>query len=195
MPLFPDGKVPQDYSICELNISIIKYESIPINFLLNNGLYAICLQYEYLYQLSFILFKNTKNNDSDISLISKEARDIISNILNNSITILLKYSNQILNYLVLAKNILLNLFNAIKYFNRMNIKIMNDSSIKNICIILICVIDYIKNKKEYNINNNDINNLVDFRDGLIDFLLTSTLYDKDKKELINFIFDMLFPLN
>ena len=113
VPLFPDCKIPQDYSICELNISIIKYESIPINFLLNNGLYAICLQYEYLYQLSFILFKNTKNNDSDISLINKEARDIISNILNNSITILLKYSNQLLNYLVLAKNILLNLFNAI----------------------------------------------------------------------------------
>ena len=195
-----------NYNIYELNVSLVKYENIPINFLMSNGLYIICLQYEYLYQLSIILIKN--NTNMSIS-IDNEIKDIIIHILNNTLEILSHYSNQILNYYGLYKMIFLNLFNCIKNYSQINIKIINDSSIKNLGNILLLIIDNINNKKENKLANNNNDNaneddikklsdnkkLIIFRDGLIDLLLTSEIYDKDKLGMIQYTFELLLSLN
>ena len=195
LPLVPNICENQKYyNITQLNISIIKFDNIPINFLMNNGLHLICLQYEYLYQLSINLLKN---NQSD--KINENIEEIINNILNNSIKILIKYSKYIFNFYGLFKILFLNLFNCIKCFKKINTKIISDSIIKNLGNLSFSIIDDINDKSEniskYNINESYIKKLLVFGDGLIDFLLTSELYDKSNLEIIKYIFSLLFSIN
>ena len=119
LPLVPNiCETQNNYNIIELNISLIKKESIFNFFLMSNGLYFICLQFEYLYQLSFNIYKKTENIDNqDKFYIKEEIKEIINNILINSIKILTKYSNQMLKNTGLFKMIFLNLFNCIRTFN------------------------------------------------------------------------------
>ena len=78
---------------------------------MNNGLYYLCLQFEYFFQL-FSIFMN-----KDINLkIDKEIKEIINNILINSLSIINEYSNNIMNFYKEFKMIFLNLLN-----NRWNI--------------------------------------------------------------------------
>ena len=194
LPLVPNICENQKYyNITQLNISIIQKDNIPINFLMNNGLHIICLQYEYIYQLSIHLFRNDKvdNNNDNI-------KEIINNILNYSIDILIKYIKYILNFYGLFKILFLNLFNCIKYLNKKDNKFISNTIIKNLGILTFSIIDDINDKSQNisckNINESDIKKLIIFRDGLIDFLLTSELYDNSNIELINFILSILFKV-
>ena len=188
----------KNYNFVELNISLIKYENIPIDFLMNNGLYFICLQYEYIYQLTINLIQNNQNENYNNFLMKNEIKETINSILNNTIKILIKYCNYILNFYAVFKMIFLNLFNCIKYLNKYNKNIIFDSVILNLGNLIYGIIDDINNKSDNNSNNisdNDIKKLIIFRDGLIDFLLSSELYDNVNLEIIKYIFSLLFSIN
>ena len=186
-----------NYKIMELNISLIKKENAHIFFLNNNGLYFICLQFEYLYQLSIYLYKKIEdNNNEDKFYIKEETKEIINDILNNTINILFKYSNQILKFSRLFKMIFLSLFNCIKSFNKFNKNVISDSAIKNLGnLIFFIVVDNIsENITKNDIYNNHIKKYIIFRDGLIDFLFTYELYNNVNLEIIQYIFTLLFSI-
>ena len=191
LPLVPDICQRQKYNnISELNSSIIDKENIKMNFLMDNGLYFICLQYEYLYQLLMNIKDIPKENCNNILLENKE---IINNILINSINILIKNNNYILNFYEIYKMIFLNLFYCIKYFNKMNAVILSDKFIQNIGELVVAFVNNFLEKS--NINKNDKRKLLIFRDGLIDLLLSSELYDNANFETLKFNFSLLFSLN
>ena len=202
LPLVPNLCENQKYYIIdELNISLFKKENISLNFLINNGLYVICLQYEYFYQLLIRLFDNytLDYNNQNNFFISKEIQELINNILDNTIKILIKFSNNILIFYGAFKTVFLNLFNFIKYFNHFNKNNISDSVIKNLGNLIFGIFDDINDKKEnnykYNLDDNDIKKLIIFGNGLIDFLLTSELYNNSNKEIIVYIFSLLFSIN
>ena len=201
LPIVPNiCEIQKYYNISALNISLIKYDNIPIDFLMNNGLYFICLQYEYLYQLVINLIRNnTINENKNDFVIKNEIKEIINNILYNTIKILIKYCNYIINFYGVFKMIFFNLFICIKYLNKYNKNIIFDSVIMNLGNLIVGIIDDINNKNENNsknsINDNDIKKLIIFRDGLIDFLLSSELYDNAKLEIIKYIFTLLLSIN
>ena len=113
------------YNIYKLNISLIESDKIEEKFLMNNGLYYICLQYEYFFQL-FSIFLSEKINIK----IEQEINDIINNILNYTLTIISKFSDNILNFYKEFKMIFLNLLNCMKKLCLLNGKHFSDSFIK-----------------------------------------------------------------
>ena len=196
LPLIPDICEKQKYyNISELNNSIINKENIYMNFLMGNGLYFICLQYEYLYQLLMNILKNAEEKE-DYNDILIENKEIINNILISSIKILINNNNYILNYYEIFKITFLNLFNCIKSFNKCNKNILSDEVIKNIGELVVAYINNFFDIKEENkdINERDKNKILEFRDGLIDFLLSSELYDNANLSIIKYNFTLLFSL-
>ena len=201
LPLVPNICENQNkYNIMELNISLMKKENITKFFLMNNGLYLICLQFEYLYQLSINIYKKIEGYDNeDKFYINEETKEIINNILNNSIKVLIKYKNQVFKFYGLFKMIFLNMFNCIKSFNQFNIKLISDSVIKELGNLIFLIIEDINNKTENKSKNNtseenNIKKYITFRDGLIDFLLTYELYDNANFEIIQYIFTILLSI-
>ena len=197
LPLVPDICVNQKYYIIsDINISIIKHGNIPINFLMNNGLYFIFLTYEYFYQLSINLYKNKINKNLSKFLLQKDNKELINNILINTIKIMTKYSKNILNFYGVFKMIFYNLFNCIKSFNLLNNEIIHNSVIKNFGnLVVMYVYDINSINNMNNINKNDQNKLIKFRDGLIDFLLSSELYTDNDLNIIKYILSLIYSLN
>ena len=182
------------YNIYELNTSLIESENTQTKFLTNNGLYYICLQFEYYFQLSSIIINN------GIKLKFKdEINDMIDNILNNTLIILNKYNNNVLNFYKEFKAIFLNLLNCLKNFCFLTQKHFSDKLIKNFGTLIIGIIDNIEYKrqniKKLNIEENDIMKLVTLRDSLIDFLFTAEFYKNSDIKMIQFIFSLLLPIS
>ena len=178
-------------NIFALNVSLIESDKIELNFLKNNGLYYICLQYEYFFQLLSILLISKKVIEFDHDINS-----MINNILNNSLIILSKYSYNILNFYKEYKMIFLNLLNCMKKFCLLNRNNFLDSFIKNFGTLLVGIFIYIEDKRQnsdYNENNeNDIKKLIVFRDSLIDLLFTTDFYKNTDIKNIQYIFSLLF---
>ena len=111
---------------------------------MNNGLYYLCLQFEYFFQLfSLFINKNIKIK------IGKEINNIINNILINSLSIINEYSNNILNFYKEFKMIFLNLLNCMKKFCLLTKQSFSDSFINKFGS-LICGIFYIIEGKRQN---------------------------------------------
>ena len=192
-------KNQNSYNIIELNISLMKKENVPIFFLMNNGLYLICLQFEYLYQLSINIYKKIEDNDNeDKFYIKEEIKEIINNILSNSIKILTKYIGQVFKFSGLFKMIFLNLFNCIRTFNQFSKKVISNSVIKDMGNLIYLIIEDINNRNENNPKNaipdNNMKKYVLFRDGLIDYLLTYELYDNSNIEMMQYIFTIFISI-
>ena len=169
------------FAISELNISLIKDENFAINLLLSNGLYYICLQYEYIYQLLTYLLKNNEKKGIKF-LIKNEINEKINNIFIQSFKYLSKYDKDITNFLKQFKMVFLNIFTCIKYSNKINANIINDSVLQNLGNLILEIIVNIDNIKE----DKKKKEVILFRDGLIDLLLTPELYYN--KNLINIIY-------
>ena len=182
------------YNIYKLNISLIKSDKIGDKFLMNNGLYYICLQYEYFFQLfSTILSENINIK------IEQEIIDIINNILNYTLIIISKFSDNILNFYKEFKMIFLNLLNCMKKFSLLTGKPFSDSFINNFGTLMCLIFNDIEDKRQNShmekINKDDINKLVVFRDSLIDFLFTKELYKNSDIKLIQYIFSLLISIS
>jgi hypothetical protein len=190
LPCVPDICENQLYfSISELNISLIKDENFVINFLLNDGLYYICLQYEYIYQLLNYLLKNNEQKGIKF-LTKKEIKEKINNIFIQSFKYLSKYDINITNFIKQFKMVFLNIFTCIKNFNKLNANIINDSVLQNLGNLIFEIIDNINNIKEDNKKKEDIL----LRDGLIDLLLTPELYNNKNLINIKYILGLLPPI-
>ena len=190
---FDKGSLPSVPDICEkqlyflfseLNISLIKDDNFVINLLLNNGLYYICLQYEYIYQLLNYLLKN--NEKKGIKFLTKnEINGKLNNIFIKSFKYLSKYDINITNFIKQFKMVFLNIFTCIKYFNEINANIINDLVLQNLGNLIFEIIDNINNIKEVKKKKE----VILFRDGLIDLLLTPELYNN--KNSIIYILGLL----
>ena len=185
------------FNISKINISLINFDKIKEKFLINNGLYYLCLQFEYLFQLfSLFINKNIKIK------IDKEMNNIINNILINSLSIINEYNNNILNFYKEFKMIFLNLLNCMKKFCLLTKQSFSDSFINKFGS-LICGIFYIiegkrQNKNSKNVKNfeeKEIKKLIILRDGLIDFLFTSEFYRNSNIKMIQYIFSLLISIS
>ena len=172
------------YSILELNVSLTKSVKIGQTFLMNNGLYYICLQYEYFYQLISKLL----NNNINIKL-EEDFNEIVNSILKNTLSIISTYSDNILNFYKEFKMIFLNLLNCMKKFCLLNNKLFSDSFIKSFGNLICIIFDKIESSS--NKNKNDKRKLVVFRDSLIDFLFSTEFYKNSEIKMIQYIFTLL----
>jgi len=195
---FDKGSLPSVPYICEnqlyiaiseLNISLIKDENFAINLLLSNGLYYICLQYEYIYQLLTYLLKINEKEGIKF-LMKKEIKGKINNIFIQSFKYLSKYDKNITNYIKQFKMVFLNIFTCIKYFNKTNANIINDSVLQKLGNLILEIIVNINNIKE----DKQKKEVILFRDGLIDLLLTPELYKNNDLINIKYIFGLLPPI-
>ena len=177
------------FAISELNISLIKDENFAINLLLNNGLYYICLQYEYIYQLLTYLLKNNEKKGIKF-LIKNEINEKINNIFIQSFKYLSKYDKDITNFLKQFKMVFLNIFTCIKYSNKINANIINDSVLQNLGNLILEIIVNIDDIKE----DKKKKEVILFRDGLIDLLLTPELYYNKNLINIKYILGLLPPI-
>ena len=182
------------YNIDKLNISLLQFEKIELNFLMNNGLYYISLQYEYFFQLLSIILDDKINIKFDA-----EINDMINKILNNSLTIISKYSNNILNFYKEFKMMFLNLLNCMKKLCLLNRKHFSDSFIKKFGDLMCLIFNNIEYKRQNNdmidIKESDINKLIVFRDSLIDFLFTTEFYKNSDVNMIEYISTILISIN
>ena len=192
IPFVSDKDIP--FNISKLNISLIKFDKIKEKFLMNNGLYYLCLQFEYFFQL-FSIFMN-----KGIKLkIDKEIKEIINNILINSLSIINEYSNNILNFYKEFKMIFLNLLNCMKKFCLLTKESFSDSFINKFGSLIGGIFNIIEGKRQFNkskdIEEYEIKKLIILRDGLIDFLFTSEFYKNSGVTMIKYIFSLLIPIS
>ena len=182
------------YNISQLNVSLLISDKIQEKFLLNNGLYYICLQFEYFFQLFSIFL------DKNINIkLGKDIYDIINNILHNSLAIINEYSYNILNFYKEFKMIFLNLLNCMKKFCLLTGESFSDSFIYNFGSLISGIFNDIEGKRQINYSNdateNDIKKLIIFRDGLIDFLFTCEFYKNSNTKMIQYIFTLLISIS
>jgi len=208
----------KDYKINNINVTLVKYEQGTINFVLDNGLYYICLLYEYIYQFmqnyleknnypdeenkkdknykTFIRLENYNNIDEEPIF------ETIISIFKKTFFIIEKIYSEIniYNFNKNLKQIYMNLISCIKIVSK-RICIM-DYIINNFFNIIVNYCSYISdllNIKKTNSNdsidenkiNNDLKINLSFFSGLIDFLLTPELYDFNKTQTLIRLFGQI----
>ena len=189
----------KDYIINNINVTLVKYDQGLINFVLDNGLYYICLIYEYIYQfMKNYIEKNNRIFFDDEKLIF----DSITSIFKKTLFILEKVYSEIKvhNLNKSLKKIYMNLFACIKIISKKYF--IMDYIINNFFNIIINYCSYISdllNKTKLNSNeyidenniNNDIKINLSFLSGLIDFLMTPEFYDFNNTKTLIKLFDKL----
>ena len=178
------------YVILDMNISLVNFDSILINFLTNNGLDYICLIYEYYYQFSnlYVLNKNELKEDS----IEPNLKRVITNTINKTILILQNYNKckYIINFENSFKKMFKNLYECLKSLNVLW-NILSQEIISNLHELAFSFKDDAIIHQENNfIEDFDLNNKVlPFCDGLIDILFDIELYKKyDEDNSIEILF-------
>ena len=192
IPFISDKEQP--FNISQLNISLLEFDKIEEQFLMNNGLYYICLQFEYFFQI-FSIFINKNINIK----LDKEINNIIKNIINNSLSIVNEYSNNILNFYKEFKMIFLNLLNSMKKFVLLTGESFSDFFIKKFGSLIGGIFIIIEGKREINNSKddkeNDVKKLIALTDGLLDFLFTSEFYKNSNIQMIKYIFSLLISIS
>ena len=196
-------KLQRDYNVYNLNTTLIRHEQGIINFIMDNGLYYICLLYEYIYQfIENYLLEEVKENNS-----YKDDKDIfmkiIASIFKKTLFILEKnYSEMMIPYFNKnLKQIYMNLFYCLKLISRKTSII--DSLINYFFGIIKYYHKYILNfinNKNFDSDFKNISSEVDikrfktnlsFMNGWIDFLLSLEIYNYDSKNSLIKLFDEL----
>ena len=203
-----------DFLFKDINITFVKYDLSNDIFLMKNGFNYFCLQFEYFFQFAnhYILFINKKqdikeqNNDlkfyeENLDLFIKITKSSINKIL----ILIAKYivDLNIINFSIFLKQIFSALLAAMKSLNNINNKInIIDTLFHQIFGLFIIVCDKIDTKNELYSNNmnltekntNDIEFLISFRDGLIDFLLTSDFYLNAPPQFLDLLFQKIISI-
>ena len=204
----------KEYSFNDINITFVKFDFSRDIFLMKNGFNYFCLQFEYFFQFAnyYNLFlekiqkeeSKEKDNDNDLTYL-KENIDICIKLIKNAInTILIILSKDIfdlniINFSTVLKQIFATLLSAMKSLNNISISVNIIDSIFNQINVVFAIVyekfeevyNYLNFKKSLIEGNHEINYLLSFRDGLIDFLLTNEFYLKASSNFIELLFHKL----
>ena len=118
LPKIPNIIKVKDYNIINMNISIVKFSSISIDFLNNNGLDYFILIYEYFYHFYKLIDKDIE--EFDFYLNSINLKNIIIKIINTSLLIIFDnytYYKQISSNPKKYKTLFRNLYEILKSNN------------------------------------------------------------------------------
>ena len=179
LPEISDICEGKNYKIINLNISLVKYSSIYIDFLKNNGFYYLILIYEYFYQFFKLMLSN--KNEFDFYLNN----DVLENIFIKTINSTLSILNP--NYLY-YKLIILNTKEYKTLFRNLHEILIERNQILNGISQTLYELNFFYKRElneltKYIDNNNDNKQIIEeekimscFSDGLMEIIFDTKLY-------------------
>ena len=193
----------KEFRLNDFNITFVRFENSREIFLMKNGLYLFCLEFEYLFQFAkyYWLYseKSIKENNIFFFMDYKDnSLKLIKSTINNILIILTKFiiDLKISNFFPELKKIFSVLLYAIKSLT--NIECIIDSifhQLSGIFTIISVQISNINNESETNKilyeEKEDFKFFIAFRDSIMDILLSSDLYKNKNPKFLESLFDKL----
>ena len=199
LPEIPNVTLEENYKIIDMNISLVKCNSIYIDFLRNNGFDYFTLIYEYLFNLLKLIESNKK--EFDLFFNKQNFQDIIIKSLNSTLSILCKnfscFKNIIL-YNFKYKTLFRNLYELLKCDNT-NIFYGISEELFKLFFGFKSELNEFRNElflnieDKYLLENEGI--ISNFSDGLIDMIFDYKLYlNFQEKNKLTIIFQFLIKI-
>jgi len=207
LPLIPFVAVSQGcYIVNEINISMIKLNSIYVEFQKNNGFDLFSLIFEYFYQ--FFTLMKSKNDEFNLDLKNDRLENVIIKAFNSALSLLNNFNDykRIINNLKSFKTLFRNIFESLKQLNKISNITFQKISKSMYDLFLGFKTERIELEKKLLIEEtNNIDNLHEikeiffpFVDGLIDMIYDKELYinyENDNYINILFMLTMSFVMN
>ena len=202
LPEIPSLNIDYKYKIIDMNISLIKHNSIYADFLRNNGLDYFILIYEYIYH--FFKLSESEKEDFKYFLCNENLNKNFIKIIQSTLLILFNtytYYKYIILYPQKYKTLFRNLHEILKFKNN---NIFNNIYYELYMLFFDFLNEYEKHKNDIcdNIDNKTLSNkdILPFFSGLIDIIFDIDLYinnkdDNNLKVLFNLTKKMIMENN